>query len=352
MSCKFPVVRSDRLIAASALLMSFSLGACGSAKFAGGGKGSNPPAPPPVVVAQPPIKTTPPPEGPVCSDAQKAIGANIVFLIDNSNSNAITDCPGRVDQGAVSTCSGETNRGKSLLAAFDLLAEVSTKDDSPSAASNISIVEFPSANQSYKMATNGWVSSRPVAASRPVIQTALGFTRQPIGATPYGSAIAAASNLFGAASNDNRSRVAVLVTDGEPTDRDPIGVAKSSLELRKAGVELITVYITNAQGRVQRVTEHEAMLRDWERISLGATPSAHFYVGNANSYTSFDDYLGYIFGRNGHVSLGDSITSSVVPSCVDSPASVCQRWKVEIPSSSGLENVVKQIIRTRAIKCQ
>ena len=331
-----------------------TLASCGSAKFMAGGNARTAPTAPVTPVATPPvISTAPPAEGPICADTQKAIGSNIVFLVDNSNSNSTSDCPSAVTspQG-VSTCGGETNREKSLLAAFDLLGEVSTKDASPNAASNISIVEFPSANGNSKVVTNGWVSSRPVAESRATIQSALGFTRSPVGATPYGSAISAASTLFSSSTNDGRSRVAVLITDGEPTDRNPIAVAASAVELRKAGVEVITVYITKAQSRAQREADHEKMLRSWESSWMARSPSAHYYVEAANGYKNFDDYLSYIFGRNGRVSLGDSVTSSVVPSCVDAPGAACQRWKVEIPDSAGLENVVKQIIRTRAIKCQ
>jgi von Willebrand factor type A domain len=331
-----------------------TLASCGNAKFSSGGSGRKTPTPTPVApVAPPTIPTTPPPVGPICTDAQKAIGANIVFLVDNSNSNAKSDCPGAVTTPQnVSTCAGETNREKSLLAAFDLLADVSTKDTSPSAASNISIVEFPSTSGTSKVATNGWISSRPAADSRATIKAASAFTRNPVGATPYGAAISAASTLFASSANDARSRVAVLITDGEPTDRDPIAVASSAAELRKAGVEVITVYIANDQGRTQRQAEHETMLRDWDSRWLANSPSAHYYVDSANLIKNLDDYLSYIFGKNGKVSLGDAVTSAVVPSCVDAPGSVCQRWKVEIPDSAGLENVVKQIIRTRAIKCQ
>ena len=343
--------RNSSFIVSAFLL---TLASCGNAKFSSGGSGrKNPPVTPVTPVVPPTIPTTPPPVGPICNDTQKAIGANIVFLVDNSNSNASSDCPGVVTtQQSVSTCAGETNREKSLLAAFDLLGDVSTEDTSPSAASNISIVEFPSASGTSKVATNGWISSRPVVESRATIQSALTFARRPVGATPYGAAITAASTLFSSSPNDERSRVAVLITDGEPTDRDPVAVAATADELRKAGVEVITVYIANAQSRAQREAEHQAMLQDWESRWLARSPSAHYYVEAANAIKNMDDYLSYIFGRNGKVSLADAVTSAVVPSCVDAPGSVCQRWKVEIPNSAGLENVVKQIIRTRAIKCQ
>lgn len=332
--------------------VALSIVACGNANFVGGGNGRK--SPPSTTASVSPIPTTPASEAPICTPSQKSIGANIAFLIDNSSSNNVTDCPGasktgRFQDADVYTCSGETNREKAVLAAFDLLADVSARDAGPAAVSNISIVGFPAANnsvQTVQMATNGWVSTRPATENRAGLQGALQFTRQPMGATPYGTAIDAAGGLFAGVSDDARARVAVLVTDGEPTDRDPAAVATKAQALQAAGVEVITVYVTNSQSRVQREIAHQSMLTSWEQRSS----PGHFY--NAQRYQSFDEYLAEVFGRNGRVSLADSVTSKIVPTCVDAPGAVCQRWKVEIPDSSALANVVKQIIRTRAVRCE
>ena len=333
-----------------------SMNACGSFTGGGGTKKGN--TPPPKVqttnTTQSTIPTSQAPDTPVCAANQKSIGANIAFLVDNSSSNAATDCPGaalarNVNGADMYHCAQETNREKAVLAAYDLLADVSTRDTSPMAASNIAIVGFPAegnAVQTVKIATNGWVSSRPASENRAGVQTALQFTRDPFGATPYGTAIAAANGLFNVNSNDGRSRIAVLVTDGEPTDRDPADVAERAKSLRAAGVEVITVFIDNSQNRTQRQAAHAQMLANYEQWSQ---PN-HFY--NAQRYQSFDAYLDEILGRNGRVPLVDAVTSQVVPTCVDAQGTVCQRWKVEIANSNELANVVKQIIRTRAIKCQ
>ena len=333
-------------------LPTFFIVGCGGADFVGLGRDKSKTN---TVQQQSPIPTTPSSEAPICKPSQRSIGANLAFLIDNSSSNSVTDCPGASKSGRfqdtdIYSCSSETNREKAVLAAFDLLADVAVRDQSPAAASNVSIVGFPAANnavQNVQMATNGWVGTRPLQQNRLTIQSALQFTRQPMGATPYGSAINAVSDLFSSSpAADERSRVAVLVTDGEPTDRDPADVAARSKALHAAGVEVITVFITNSQTRSQREALHQSMLAGWEQRSR----PAHYY--NAQRYTNFDDYLADIFGRSGRVSLADAVTSKVVPTCVDSIGSICQRWKVEIADSASLANVIKQIIRTRAVRCE
>ncbi len=346
---------SSKLLALGILPLLLSLNACGplSSKSSAKKTTKTNPIKETNTQSQTPIPTSEAPVTPICAENQKSIGANIAFLIDNSSSNSGTDCPspskvGQYGGTDVFSCGAETSREKAVLAAYDLLADVSARDTSPMAASNISIVGFPAANnavQTVQVATNGWVSTRPGAENRTGIQTALKFTRQPMGATPYGTAVAAANGLFSINSNDGRSRLAVLVTDGEPTDRDPSEVAVRAKALRDAGVEVITVFISTQQSRSQREAAHQAMLQSWEQQSQ---PN-HYY--NAQRYQSFDAYLNDVFGRNGRVSLSDSITSQVVPTCVDGAGSLCQRWKVEIPDAAGLSNVVKQIIRTRAVKC-
>lgn len=343
------------ILALGLIPLMLSMNACGDSKGGGGLRKGPPPKKVETTSTSPStIPTTQAPDTPVCAANQKSIGANIAFLVDNSSSNAATDCPGatlarNVSGADMYHCGQETNREKAVLAAFDLLADVSARDSSPMAASNISIVGFPAegnAVQTVKIATNGWVSSRPATENRAGIQTALQFTRDPFGATPYGTAIAAANGLFNVNANDGRARLAVLVTDGEPTDRDPADVAERAKALRAAGVEIITVFIDSSQNRNQRQAAHSQMLQSYEQRSQ----PGHFY--NAQRYQTFDAYLDDILGRNGRVGLADSVTSQVVPTCVDSQGSVCQRWKVEISNSNELANVVKQIIRTRAIKCQ
>jgi uncharacterized protein YegL len=329
-----------------------SLNACGDLTGGGGSKKRG--TPPRIQTNTTSIPTTQAPDSPVCAPNQKSIGANIAFLVDNSSSNAATDCPSatvarNINGADMYRCGQETNREKAVLAAFDLLADVSARDSSPMAASNMSIVAFPAegnAVQTVKIATNGWVSSRPAAENRTGIQTAMQFARDPFGATPYGTAIAAAAGLFSANSNDGRAKLAVLVTDGEPTDRDPAEVSDRAKALRASGVEIVTIFVGNSQTRSQRQAAHAQMLQSYDQRSQ----PGHYY--NAQRYQTFDAYLDDILGRNGRVPLVDAVTSQVVPTCVDSQGSVCQRWKVEIANSGELPNAVKQVLRTRAIKCQ
>jgi hypothetical protein len=341
-------------------VVSLVLSACGESKGGGTVKRNSPPKVQRTDNQPPsPILTTPAPNTPVCAANQKSIGANVVFLVDNSSSNGVTDCPGAAVVGRGSDasgqpteftrCSQETNRERAVLAAYDLLADVSSRDSAPVAMSQLSIVAFPAEQNNVttvKIATNGWVSTRPAAENRAGLQTALQFTRQPYGATPVGTAIDAATSLFRGSGADGRSKVAVLINDGEPTDRDPAAVREKSEMLRAAGVELITVFVTNAVSRSSRQAAHGEVLRDY---NMRSSPGTYY---NAQRYPSFEAYLDDILGRNGRVPLMDAITNKVVPTCVDTPNSLCQRWKVELSSASEVTNVVRQIIRTRAVKCQ
>src|SRR5690606_14360241 len=54
------------------------------------------------------------PPAPTCDDTEKSIGGHLAFLIDNSNSNAATDCPEKTRIGThagtdIYECGAQTN---------------------------------------------------------------------------------------------------------------------------------------------------------------------------------------------------------------------------------------------------
>jgi len=353
----------SRLLMLGALPVAMSLYSCGKSKSQYNGGQSTPPATQPAPTApttpngQSPIPTGQAPDTPICAANQKAIGSNILFMVDNSSSLSATDCPSPVrgnqiqdgNAGMIDSwqCNGATNREQAVLAAYDLLSDVSTRDPSPSAVSNVSVIGFPAqGNQTQNVifATNGGISSLQPATNRAGLQTSLQFTRQPFGATVFGAPLANAASFFQQPASDARSRIAVLITDGEPTDRNPADTTSRAQQLRQQGVDVVTIFVTNSQTRAAREQAHTAMLQSWDQRSQGG----RYY---APQYQSFDAYIADILGRNGKASLTDAVTSQVVATCVDSPGAPCQRWKAEIQDSAGLANIVKQVIRTKAIKC-
>lgn len=315
-------------------------------------------APTPIVTPTPALPSPSPsqaPATPACQNAQQAIGANVVFLIDNSNSNSATDCPSPTQTNVVGNvpvyqCGAATNREKAVLGAFDALVNVAATDKRDLAVSSLAVVQFPIAENNAsgsRVMTNGWIRTTAGQNDRASLANALMFTRQPVGATPYGAAIASANSLFASMQNEGRARVAILVTDGEPTDRNPADTVAQAQQLRNLGVQIITIYVTNGQSRNQRVTSNQQMLSFWEQSAQAK--NNHWYSSN---YNNLQEYLNAITGTTSQPSLAQNVTSKVNPACIDAANAICERYVVEVTDSSALTTVVQQIIGTKTVACQ
>lgn len=228
-----------------------------------------------------------------CESKGAINGVNVAFIIDNSFSNSITDCPNAKDLGTVRgqkqvECGGQTNREKAVLAAFDDL--FSYEKSEAGFEGTISVASFPSsAIYSGFDIRHDWL---PVAeASKAPLSTALTFVRKPAGATPYLSALDGAKALFSKLSGNTRPNLALLVTDGEPTDPRAQDVKARGEELKKMNVKVVTVFITNGKSRSQRQAEHIQILRS-----------------EGQSQANIDELL----GLNGKTSVIDSISSEKV----------------------------------------
>ncbi len=276
---------------------------------------------------------------PPCEDTETSIGAHLTFMIDNSNSNAATDCPsptkvGRFQNADLYECGGETNREKAVLAAFDLLNAVAAKEPGNAMAiSSLALTSFPTrANyvDGFAKETNGMIEVS--AQSRGQIASAMAFARKPFGLTPYGAALEGAQAQFAGLADDGKAKVAVLVTDGEPTDQDPAGVAATAQALRAQGIDVITVFYTGAESREARQSKHIAMLKQIDDASRSSGHGTWY----SNALGSFDNYIKTLLGGVGQKSLAQQISSGIV----------------EIKDSSSLEQAFLAIIKTKAIQCQ
>lgn len=284
-----------------------------------------------------PVNPNPPVQ---CQDTEHKVGAEITFLIDNSNSNASTDCPndrliGTNNGVDVYECGSETNREKAVLAAYDVLREVAASDsDYALARSRLAIGSFPTATDyvsGWKNESNGFLDV--VATGRDAISKALKFTRKPAGMTPYGAAMGGATEVFAGSANDKRAKLAVLVTDGEPTDQGPESVAAKAKALKAQGVNVITVFVTAGQTRSSRETKHIAMLKKIDDARLDQTNGAqHWYDSR---YASFDAYIDALLGGSGQESLVERISGKVV----------------EVQDSAALKSTFLDIIKSE-IKCE
>lgn len=253
----------------------------------------------------------PPPPPPVCKQGAK--GAQIAFLIDNSTSNEKTDCPQALASSrrkpngeAVMICQGQTYREKAVLAAYDLLTKIAAAEpDSAAAMSNVAAVSFPVEENNGFRRQLPWTTT--TATTRASLVSAMQFARSPWGQTPYGAGFSGATELFAQASSDARQKVAILVTDGLPTDGNPSQVAAQAEALRAQGVKVMTIFVTGTQDRTSRQADHRLMLQRFDAANRQANGSSWY---DAKQYPSFAAYTDAIFALGGQVAGGEVVEVS------------------------------------------
>lgn len=364
----------------SAMLLAAS---CTKATFSGGARGGSrdlpgtPPEDPQVGSSPDTIATNPPgssdnpvgpggpnvtpptvdpasPGSPTCQPGQVKIGTQIAFLIDNSNSNASTDCPGAMKIGSFGgadtfECGQETSREKAVLAVYDLLKDFSAGEpaDGP-AGSVVGVASFPTVDDyvsGYKIQTS-FVTAK--SENRSQMENALKFSRKPFGLTPYLAALSGAEELMKNAANDKRSKVIILVTDGEPTDQSPKSVAIKADSLRASGIKVVSVYYNGGMSRSARNATHLEMMSRFEE-AYKTRPERHWY--DQSQFGSFNAYASYLLGDSDNPSLLMRMTSSEDPSCQDGPGRICPRKSYEVGNADGLKKAFLDIVKTQAIGC-
>jgi len=339
---------------------------CNGADFSADDRATAAPPPPDVTTTTIPTTVTTKPIAPTpeCRDGQQRVGAHVAFLVDNSNSNSDTDCPNRRRIGSLNgsdifECGSATNRETATLAAFDTLARVRATAVTPGeeqalATSRMAVASFPATSNGrdgtdgWELRTRGGWLNVDDPARRAELGSSMSFTRRPGGMTPYGAAVDAARALFRSVPDDGKAKVAVLVTDGEPTDRDPVAVAEASADLARRGIELVTVFVTRGETRSQRVAKHTEILRTYNTNSVNQGRGTWF----ASRYQSFEAYIANLLGSNGTVSLLDRLTGRVDRSCQDTTGALCPRLTVEVADSAALTSAFERVITTRAISCK
>lgn len=291
---------------------------------------------------------------PQCRPDQTKIGTQIAFLIDNSNSNAATDCPGSKKVGVFGgadtyECTQETSREKAVLAVFDLLRDFSAGQSADAmSVSRVAVTSFPT-RTNY---TAGYNIESPflavTAESRSQMQSVLNFTRRPYGMTPYLGALTSADQVMNDAVNDKRSKVVVLVTDGEPTDQSPKSAATKAEKLRAAGMKVITVFYSGTAARAQRESAHLAMLQRMD-LAFSLRPERHWY--DQSEFATLDSYTTYLLGNASSPSLLARITSKQDPSCQDVEGKLCARTSYEVGNAQDLSKTFLEIVTSQAIGC-
>lgn len=338
---------------------------CNGANFSsGGGKNrgaSDPPAPKPTTPGTTTGPTIPGPatqppstiadEKKVCTKVDRKLGARVALLIDNSSSNAATDCArprviGSADGVNLYQCDGESHREQAALRAFDLLKVAGEAESAPK--SMLNIAGFPGPRNSTSTAkpwidaSKGWLIADS-DENRVKTASALQFVRTPHGQTPYDQGIAAAGSIFGEVpAGDKMGKLAILITDGEPTDRDPVATASKAAELHAQGVTIATVFVTGPQSRDERMESHRQMLAGFDSQQQ-AINGKHWWTNP--SLFDFDSYFSKLIGSTQQLSLVQNISSLVDSSCKDAANAPCARRIYELANSAQLEQAVTGIVK-------
>ena len=255
-----------------------------------------------------------------CNKDDKVTGANFIFLIDNSGSMFETDC---LNPDASGTCSAATEREKAILASFDRLVDITEKSDNPEQAKSVfTIAKFSPDIRLGKMSDINepvYAQFETIASERARLAETLKFTRQPKGDTPYEIAVQYTKRFLNEQKNQKRN-VAVLLTDGEPTDTNPEVTLKNASQLP---LDRFTIRInTKGDSLEERYLDHKARIE-------------RYYTNDRDGWTSnYDDIEKYM---NDLMSLATNFS---------------QREPTNIESAKALETAIfDDVIRSTIKSC-
>ena len=255
-----------------------------------------------------------------CGKADKVTGANFIFLIDNSGSMAETDCS---NPNANGICSEATEREKAILASFDRLVEIAEQSGKPEETKSVfTIAKFSPDVRLGKITDISqpvYAKFETIASERARLAETLKFTREPKGDTPFEIAVQYTKRFLDEQQNQKRN-VAVLLTDGEPTDTNPDATLKNAGQLP---LDRFTIRInTKGESINERYTSHKSRIE-------------RYYTNDQNSWTSnYEDIESYM---NDLMSLATNFSQSM---------------PIDIQSAKGLETAIfDEVIKTTINPC-
>ena len=268
-----------------------------------------------------------------CPVGQDREGLNVVIVIDNSNSNGLSDCgldyadpPQRqclncgsdpsAQQPAVPLyqCLVKTNREKTVSSVAKMLKDLETQED---AVSHVSFAYFPT------MGTATFTPRWYTASGEALFSSNdLDVLRRPNGTTPYLEGLEAAKSLFSQmpAGTESKGKVVVFITDGFPTDKDPDAVLKLASDLKATGVQIVSVIVTQLS--------HQGVLRQKHR---------QFMMGFDERWPKDEVYFSKLLG-NGADQKGLLHSMST--------------WVSYLEEASSLPQEVNKLVSAEAVKCR
>ncbi len=286
---------------------------------------------------------TPPP--PACQNQEILLGAKVVFMIDNSSSNAYTDCPNRQTMQAVSgsqvfQCNAAPKRYTAVLDAVADIYEKSkvTSKENPSSVASI---VFPNTRNLNVQWTNIDENSKNKMAQE------LGVLKTPYGLTPFEEGIANAEKLFSqiqSSTAQESAKLLIVVTDGFPTDRNPVGTLNRAEALKKSGVEIVSIPIgtksLERQAYVNDIIQFSTRIAMQGQTSWWSDDSLKLFGNDRDSLNKYIDFsIGSLDQKS--PSLLEKMSSRVEKVCDgDANAANCN-----------LSSIFKEIIRKKMISC-
>jgi len=261
-----------------------------------------------------------------CPEGTERVGANVAFILDNSGSHGKTDCVGskktsKADGTVAYSCSEETNREKAVKYAVDILAKVG--ESGGKASSFISMASFPnSAISGYQIGKSGWTEAASSALSEDLL-----VTRKPYGMTPYGEGLEATERLFDLTPDLEKAKIAIFVTDGLPTDKDPIFAMEKAQALKANGVRVISVLVS-PNDNDELISNHKSFIN-----KIGGEDNPWYSI----DYTSSDDYFDYLLGNGDNLKgVLDNMSDQVI----------------YVKEAKQLKDTFESIISEQAISCE
>lgn len=301
---------------------------------------------------------------PQCTNGRKLYGPNLLFVVDNSSSNAQTDCPDRKPSSkfakigdrtfATYECGNDTNRSAAVRTGVALLkkaiAEAGQTSGDTGTAAQMSIVSFPTLEDYQKGAARHGEPWMPLNDQSLNIDSLMSFVRTPFGLTPYAAGLREANLLFSDIPQaDKRKQLIIFITDGEPTDREPLFAGALARDLRSQGVKIVIVFVNNGQTRLERqVTHREDLLRK-HNILQTRQPKETWWL--EPGFTSFESYFNILVGTPTIPSLVEEMTLGAKVTC-QADASECVSPLVDISQSNDLVPAINQVILNEGFVCR
>ena len=238
-----------------------------------------------------------------CPQGTSRLGGYVAFIVDNSESHNLSDCPKPRKIGVhplnpqdfLEECTAQTEREKAVEYATSVLGSFGSEDKS--ITSMVSFANFPNNKAPIK-----WMDA---TTDRSALISQLQILRRPYGVTPYNQGLKSAIQIFRAAppTSNKTPKILVFITDGFPTDKNPKQTLALASQLKNQHkVKILSVMITGKVSQSTLREKHKAFLREFPLDWMDSS-----YQRNHDAYIL--DLLGDGSAQNGGLlkNMSDSL---------------------------------------------